>query len=81
MCYEATAVRWIVPPRFGKHPHSGSGDRAKPGTRIKLVVQAQSQPDNSATVPLFPATDVRPVHPSRGGAFDFMRPVQTCTEV
>jgi hypothetical protein len=33
------------------------------GTRIKLVVQAQSQPDNIATIPLLTATFVRPVHP------------------
>jgi DUF1009 family protein len=31
------------------------------GTRIKLVVQAQSQPDNIATLPLLTATFVRPV--------------------
>jgi hypothetical protein len=39
---------------------------AKPllrGTRIKLVVQAQSQPDNIAIVPLLTATFVRPVRP------------------
>jgi hypothetical protein len=42
------------------------GHFAKPlrrGTRIKLVVQAQSQPDNIATIPLLTATFVRPVHP------------------
>jgi len=33
------------------------------GTRIKLVVQAQSQPDNIATLPLLTATFVRPVGP------------------
>ncbi len=33
------------------------------GTCIKLVVQAQSQPDNIATLPLLTATFVRPVHP------------------
>jgi hypothetical protein len=46
---------------FGKQGHF-----AKPlqkGTRIKLVVQAQSQPDNIATLPLLTATFVRPVHP------------------
>ena len=32
------------------------------GTRIKLVVQAQSQPDDIATLPLLTATFVRPVH-------------------
>ncbi|WP_041597090.1 single-stranded DNA-binding protein [Granulicella tundricola] len=42
------------------------GQFAKPlqvGTRIKLVVQAQSQPDNIATIPLLTATFVRPVQP------------------
>ena len=46
---------------FGKQGHF-----AKPlqtGTRIKLVIQAQSQPDNIATLPLLTATFVRPVHP------------------
>jgi hypothetical protein len=33
------------------------------GTRIRLVVQAQSQPDNVATIPLLTATFVRPVQP------------------
>ena len=33
------------------------------GTRIKLVVQAQSQPDNIASTPLLTATFVRPVQP------------------
>jgi hypothetical protein len=33
------------------------------GTRVKLVIQAQSQPDNIATIPLLTATFVRPVHP------------------
>ena len=33
------------------------------GTRIKLVVQAQSQPDNIASTPLLTATFVRPVRP------------------
>jgi hypothetical protein len=28
-----------------------------------LVIQAQSQPDNIATIPLLTATFVRPVHP------------------
>jgi hypothetical protein len=40
------------------------GHFAKPlqtNTRIKLVVQAQSQPDNAATLPLLTATFVRPV--------------------
>lgn len=42
------------------------GQLAKPlqvGTRIKLVVQAQSQPDNIAIIPLLTATFVRPVQP------------------
>jgi hypothetical protein len=46
---------------FGKQ-----GYFAKPlqtGTRIKLVVQAQSQPDNIATLPLLTATLVQPVRP------------------
>ena len=50
---------------FGKQGHF-----AKPlqkGTRIKLVVQAQSQPDNIATLPLLTATFVRPVHPVEWG--------------
>lgn len=34
------------------------------GTRIKLVVQAQSQPDNIATLPLLTANFVRPVRPA-----------------
>ena len=45
---------------------SKQGQFAKPlqvGTRIKLVVQAQSQPDNIATIPLLTATFVRPVQP------------------
>ena len=44
---------------FGKQGHF-----AKPlqkGTRIKHVVQAHSQPDNIATLPLLTATFVRPV--------------------
>ena len=47
---------------FGKQGHF-----AKPlqkGTRIKLVVQAQSQPDNIASIPLLTATFVRPVRPA-----------------
>ena len=42
------------------------GHFAKPlqkGTRVKLVIQAQSQPDNIATIPLLTATFVRPVYP------------------
>ena len=47
---------------FGKQGHF-----AKPlqkGTRIKLVIQAQSQPDNIASIPLLTATFVRPVRPA-----------------
>ena len=33
------------------------------GTRVMLVIQAQSQPDNIATLPLLTATFVRPVRP------------------
>jgi DUF1009 family protein len=50
---------------FGKQGHF-----AKPlqkGTRIKLVVQAQSQPDNIATLPLLTAAFVRPVRPVARG--------------
>ena len=50
---------------FGKQGHF-----AKPlqsGTRIKLVVQAQSQPDNIASIPLLTVTFVRPVHPVARG--------------
>ena len=46
---------------FGKQGHF-----AKPlqtGARIKLVVQAQFQPDNIATSHLLTATFVRPVRP------------------
>jgi hypothetical protein len=42
---------------------AGEGQRLQIGTRIKLVVQAKSQPDNIATIPLLTATFVRPVHP------------------
>ena len=45
------------------------------GTRIKLVVQAQSQPDNIASIPLLTATFVRPVHPvARGVVSGRLRP-------
>ena len=37
------------------------------GTRIKLVVQAQSQPDNIATLPLLTAIFVQPVRPVARG--------------
>ena len=46
---------------FGKQGHFAK--RLQTGTHIKLVVQAQSQPDNIATLPLLTATFVRPVHP------------------
>ena len=36
------------------------------GTCVKLVIQAQSQPDNIATLPLLTATFVRPVRPVAG---------------
>jgi len=45
---------------FGKESHF-----AKPlqkGTRIKLVIQSQSQPDNIGSIPLLTATFVRPVY-------------------
>ncbi|HEY5211554.1 MAG TPA: hypothetical protein VIJ38_00870 [Acidobacteriaceae bacterium] len=46
---------------FGRQSHFAKPLQA--GTRIKLVVQAQSQPDNIATLPLLTATFVRPVRP------------------
>jgi len=46
---------------FGKQGHFAK--QLQTGTRIKLVVQAQSQPDNIATLPLLTATFVRPVRP------------------
>src|SRR5260370_30077378 len=46
---------------FGKQGHFAK--QLQTGTRIKLVVQAQSQPDNIAIIPLLTATFVRPVHP------------------
>jgi hypothetical protein len=46
---------------FGKQGHFAK--LLHTGTRIKLVVQAQSQPDNIATLPLLTATFVRPVRP------------------
>jgi hypothetical protein len=45
---------------FGKQ--GSFAKRLETGTRIKLVVQAQSQPDNIAITPLLTATFVRPVH-------------------
>jgi hypothetical protein len=46
---------------FGKQGHFAKS--LQTGTRIKLVVQAQSQPDNIASIPLLTATFVRPVLP------------------
>ena len=46
---------------FGKQGHFAKQLQA--GTRIKLVVQAKSQPDNIASIPLLTATFVRPVDP------------------
>ena len=52
---------------FGKQ--GSFAKRLQTGTRIKLVVQAQSQPDNIAIIRLLTATFVRPVHPvARGTA-------------
>jgi len=52
---------------FGKQ--GSFAKRLHTGTRIKLVVQAQSQPDNIAIIPLLTATFVRPVRPvARGTA-------------
>ena len=50
---------------FGKQGHFAKPLQA--GTRIKLVVQAQSQPDNIAIIRLLTATFVRPVHPVARG--------------
>ncbi len=50
---------------FGKQGHFAK--QLQTGTRIKLVVQAQSHPDNVATLPLLTATFVRPVHPVARG--------------
>ena len=46
---------------FGEQGHFAKQLQAD--TRIELVVQAQSQPDNIASIPLLTATFVRPVHP------------------
>jgi hypothetical protein len=51
---------------FGKQGHFAK--QLQTGTRIKLVVQAHSQPDNIATLPLLTATFVRPVRPVAGTA-------------
>ena len=50
---------------FGKQGYFAK--QLQTGTRIKLVVQAQSQPDNIASIPLLTATFVRPVHPVARG--------------
>jgi hypothetical protein len=50
---------------FGKQGHFAK--QLQTGTRIKLIVQAQSQPDNIATLPLLTATFVQPVHPVARG--------------
>ena len=51
---------------FGKQGHFAK--QLQTGTRIRLVVQVQSQPDNIATLPLLTATFVRPLRPvDRGG--------------
>jgi len=50
---------------FGKQGHFAKQLQTR--TRIKLVVRAQSQPDNIATLPLLTATFVRPVRPVAGG--------------
>jgi hypothetical protein len=46
---------------WGKEGHFAKS--LQKGTRIKLVVKAQSQPDNIASIPLLTATFVRPVRP------------------
>ena len=46
---------------FGKQGHFAK--QLQTGTRIKLVVQAQSQPDNIASIPLLTATFVQPIPP------------------
>ncbi len=50
---------------FGKQGHFAK--QLQTGTRIKLVVQARSQPDNIASIPLLTATFVRPVRPVARG--------------
>ena len=54
---------------WGKEGHFAKSLQV--GTRIKLVIQAQSQPDNIASIPLLTATFVRPVRPvARGKVAD-----------
>jgi single-stranded DNA-binding protein len=50
---------------WGKEGHFAKS--LQKGTRIKLVVQAQSQPDNIASIPLLTAIFVRPVRPVARG--------------
>jgi hypothetical protein len=50
---------------WGKEGHFAKS--LQKGTRIKLVVQAQSQPDNIASIPLLTATFVRPGGPVARG--------------
>ncbi len=47
---------------FGKQSYFAK--QLQTGTRIKLVVQAQSQPDNIVSIPLLTATFVQPVRPA-----------------
>ena len=49
---------------WGKEGHFAKS--LQKGTRIKLAVQAQSQPDNIASIPLLTATLVRPDPVARG---------------
>jgi chorismate mutase len=50
---------------WGKEGHFAKS--LQKGTRIKLIVQAQSQPDNIASIPLLTANFVRPVRPVAQG--------------
>jgi hypothetical protein len=53
--FSYNVIAWGKEGRFAKS--------LQKGTRIKLIVQAQSQPDNIASIPLLTATFVRPVRP------------------
>jgi hypothetical protein len=53
--FSYNVVAWGKEDHFAKSLHKA--------TRINLVVQAQSQPDNIASIPLLTATFVRPVRP------------------
>ncbi len=53
--FHYNVVAWGKEGHFARPPQKG--------TRVKLVIRAQSQPDNIATLPLLTATFVRPVHP------------------